>query len=79
MKAEKPLSTFALAALRALLRKSAPRQEFNSGVVGLLERRGLAETYIGATPYQTRKGDIQWLRITDEGRALIGSMDRPVG
>ncbi len=48
-----------------------PAQEINPGVINRLEREGLAERYLAPTPYRTRKGNINWMRITEAGRAKL--------
>lgn len=62
-----------LMALRQILPMPKVRNSFNPGVCQKLERDGLAEIVVWApSPYQGQKGKlIQYLRITDAGRAVL--------
>lgn len=68
-----PLSALARAELQGLLRGPWPRQEVNPGVVNRLLRGGFVELVDMPSIYPTRKGNIQFLRITDAGRAEVNS------
>jgi hypothetical protein len=62
-----------LSVLRSLKIGPEPRQAFNSGACGLLEKRGFIETFEAPTPYKTRKGLIQWVRLTQAGLERIAT------
>ncbi len=67
-----PLSTFALSALKTLSKEELPRQEFNAGVVNRLERDGLVETIVKASPYKTHKGrQIDHIKASAAGLELL--------
>lgn len=63
----RPLSTFALGVLESLRRHPQPRQEVNPGVSRRLEAESLAETFMAPSPYNTVRGQIAFLRITEAG------------
>lgn len=67
------LSALARAELMRLLRGPRPRQEFNPGIVNRLLRGELVELVEMPSIYPTRKGNIQFLRITDAGRLEVKS------
>jgi hypothetical protein len=67
------LTHHAIDALQRLRRSShVPRQEFNPGIVDRLTRGGLAEIIDAPSPYKTRRGTIQALRITEAGLQELG-------
>lgn len=69
-----PLSKHALEALKQIGASARPRQDLNPGVANRLERETLVETYRDFAPYKTRRGElIDWVRITDAGRAALGA------
>lgn len=67
-----PLSQHAIGVL-ADLRRWGPcaRQIVNPGVCRVIEDRGLVETFMAPTPYRTKTGFVQWLRITEAGIAAV--------
>lgn len=65
------LSAFAIDALRKIKETPTPSQEFNPGVTGKLVREGLAELILLPTPYKTRSGKIEHLKITSHGIAVL--------
>lgn len=73
---KRPLSEFALAALRRLTHGPLPRCQFNPGVTDRLWREYLVEIVDLPSPYKNKKGLLPHLRITDAGRALLYT---PVG
>ena len=62
-----PLTEHGWAALEMLAGDPLPAQGINPGVVNRLLRENLVECYLSPTPYPTRRGRINWLRITAAG------------
>ena len=70
-----PLSHHARGVLVALGKVGqTPAQTINPGVVNRLAREGLIELYLAPTPYRTRKGRINWLRITEVGLRRLAQL-----
>lgn len=65
------LSKAAIEALETTGRTAVPRQTVNPGVVRRLLKEALVETFTAPTPFKTRSGNIEWLRITPAGRARL--------
>ena len=67
-----PLSDHAWSVLRMLAHDGdMPTQLINAGVVNRLLREALVSVYLAPTPYRTRKGNINWLQITQAGLSRL--------
>lgn len=75
-KAKRPLSAHAIDVLHRVMWKPEPAQEFNSGVVRRLMEDGLVDCVPMPSPYKTRKGTVDYLKITDEGRSFIEAQSK---
>jgi len=58
-----PLSEHARSAIKSLAHGPSPACEFNPGVVDRLLRESYIELVVLPSPYKTRKGNIQHLRL----------------
>lgn len=66
-----PLKTASLLVLKSLVAGPLPRQAINPGVADRLLRESLVESYVGPSPYKTRPGEREYLRITQAGRERV--------
>jgi len=66
-----PLSSHALGVLEQISKAPMPRQEVNPGVVNRLQREDLVEIKLQESPYKSVKCKIQFLFVTDAGRAAL--------
>lgn len=66
-----PLKSASLAALRRLRAGPLTRQEFNPGVADRLLRSAYVESYRGPSPYATRLGEREYLKITPAGLGVV--------
>lgn len=73
-----PLKPGSLAVLRKLRSGPMPRQEMNPGVANRLLRSGYVESYRGPSPYRTKPGEREYLRITEAGVAIL-TEEKPAG
>jgi hypothetical protein len=71
--ARRRYSRHVLGALRILAGESVPRNTFNPGVVDALTREALAELVPGK---DCRGSELQYLSITEAGRAALSSPER---
>lgn len=70
-----PLSTHAVAELRDLQRRPAPRSTLNPGVSNRLLRESLVESVTLPSPFKTHKGKgIEHLQITAAGEAALRNL-----
>lgn len=72
------LSAHAMNALLDLAYSPAPRQAFNPGVVGRLQRDELIEIVELPSPYPAQIGQrIEFARITEKGRKAVNVTPQP--